>query len=589
MLSHVLAATILLMPAPLADLAALQKDARSSDSAVRLAAFDALIALGPDGITALKPILRDAEAKAAREFLALANSSAAAGFRGKLKQDIEAARKDALELIHDRKRYPDDAHGAVGQPLVDGAVAKLRELWLHPGQLLREKVPELNAKLYFVKEAAQYLKRAGLEPDTFDSLEDAFAELDQAVGVRDLVVSAAERKKIDEILEWNDTCPASATDEERRFVRILNDYRIMLGLSVLELDDRLVTASRKHSQEMQDLSYFAHESPVEENRTPQMRAAREKFGGGVAENCAVSGGAQDAFDGWYNSSGHHRGMVMAGASQLGGGQSIGSGGAPGRHWTMLIGSADSLRKKGGKPNPRQVYQARVAKLAAGDAETRLRLAKWCLKSAMSDEARKLLEEVVAIEPAHKVAHQLLGHVKSNGRWVTLDEKLAEDLAGAGPDQVLGQVARLLKSDQPAERLAAVRAAKQVGTEGAPPLLVAALKDSASEVRMEACDALAELQARGSAGALKAALGDSSFYVAHAAAAALWRLGNAGGVATLFRGLRSGDLNQRIDSHKRGRAMFGRDFGYAWDLPDEDRAKVVDDWEAWVKTIEPGAP
>ena len=69
---------------------------------------------------------------------------------------------------------------------------------------------------------------------------------------------------------------------------------------------------------------------------------------------------------------------------------------------------------------------------------------------------------------------------------------------------------------------------------------------------------------------------------HSAAAALLRLGDRSGVKTLFSGLRSRDLNTRIDAHRRARGAFGRDFGYRWDLPEVERAKVVNEWEASVE-------
>ncbi len=588
-----LLALLCLLAAPAAgdaDLAALARDARSKSSPARLAAYDQLIALGPDGIRVLEPILRDAEEKARADFLAFARSNAAAAFRKQLAADIKQARQEALKIINDGTAYPDDAHGAVGQPRVDSAVAALRQFWLGPGRLFIAKVPEVNNALYFVREAARYLKRAGFSPNWYDEdLKLAYEELNEVFDGVSLAYARPEQKKIEELYEYNATCASTASDEERRFVRILNDYRVMLGLRCLELDERLLVACRKHSQEMQDRGYFAHESPVSENKTPQMRAAREGFGGSVGENCAISGDAQAAFDGWYNSSGHHRLLVSAGAVQVGIGHSVGAGGAPGGHWTLMAGSADSLRGKRQGEAPRLLYLQRVAKLRAGDAETRFALARWCLKSDMRDEGRKLLEEVVALEPEHRKARLLLGHVRRDGRWMAPEELLLETLRAQGAEQTLAEAARWLDADAPETRLAAVRIIEKCGERKGAALLVSALSDEASEVRVAACEALAALGAVEAKGALAALLGDNSFYVAHAAAAALWRLGSAAGVPTLFKGLRSGDLNTRIDAHRQARSLFGQDFGYAWDLPAEERARVVDQWEEWCRGQAPPAP
>lgn len=576
---HALLALALLVPQSSAfdaeAIAVFVKDARASDYKKRLDAYDALVRLGDAGKKALEPVLRDAEAKAAREFLASATSPAASAHRKWLKGEIEAARKEALKVIQDTKIYPDDAHGAVGQPIVDGAVGKVRDLWLHPGRTFREKNPTVDEKLYYVKEAAEWLGRAGFKPNTFEDLEAAKDRLDEEFDTLGIFHPGAKRKELDELYEYNDTYAGSATDEERRYARILNDYRVMLGLEALELDERLVVASRKHSQEMQDMNYFAHESPVAENKTPGQRANKEGFHGGVLENCAISGDAQDAFNGWYTSSGHHRGLISSGSRQLGIGQSTGGG-----HWTMMAGSSDSLRKKGKKGEPRTILATRKAKLRDGDAETRFRLAKFCLKHELEAEARQLFEEVVRIDPQHRLAHDALGHVVSNGRWVTAEEKLAEDLAGKPEAAALEAIATALKHERAAVRLAAVTVVREKKFTSGASALIGALKDEASEVKIAAADALREFKASAAVGALKPLLADSSFYVKHAAAEALFALGDSSGIAVLFAGLRSGDLNTRLDAHRRTKSVTGQDFGYAWDLPDVERAKVVDQWEAW---------
>jgi len=570
-----------------ADLKKLVRDARSKKFDVRLDAYHALLDLGPEGVKVLEPILRDAEDAARRSFLSHAKGSKAKGFRKRLKKKIDARRKAAIAIIKDRVKYPDDAHGAVGQHLVDGEVAKLRELWIRPGRLFTEEVPEINDTLYYIREAAQYLKRCGFNPNWYDEdLKAAYRELDEQFDPIEVCFSKKDRDEIEEIYEFNATGPLSATDDERRYARILNDYRLMLGLDAMELDDRLVVASRKHSQEMLDMSYFAHESPVAENRSPGMRAQKEGYSGGVMENCATSRDAQGAFDGWYTSSGHHRGLIT-GSKQLGIGHSVHQGGGRGSQWTMMAGSSNSLRGKKPKENPRLIYLDRRSKLQANDAETRFALASWCRKNEMPDEAKELLNEVVRIDPEHKDAHVRLGHVKSNGQWVTAEEALLALVGDKGVQEVMPLVGERLGAQEPAIRLAAVKVIEKIADPAGVPLLLRALKDDASEVRDAACGVLAALDAKSAAGSLKGLLGDRSFYVAHSAAAALWKLGESDGVATLFKGLRSSNLNPRIDAHRKARRAFGKDFGYAWDLPAVERAKVVNEWEAYVQTLAPG--
>lgn len=577
----VVAVALFVDPSDEPDLKELVKAARSKDYAVRLAAYDALIELGEPARVPLERVLRAAEKKAADDLLELAEGANASKFRKWLKSEIPAARKEALEIIHDRELYPDDAHGEKGQHLVDNKVAVLRELWRRPSRHFTERVSEVNGRLYYIKEASDYLKRAGFEPEIFMNQAEALDELDRRFDPREFMWSSKERKDIESLLEYNDSTASTATDEERRFVRILNEYRLMLGLKALELDDRLVTASRKHSQEMMDLDYFAHESPVEENRTPGMRADKEGYRGGVLENCAIAADAQGAFDGWYRSSGHHRGLVTNSSSQIGGGHSVRSGGGPGRQWTMLAGSSNSLRGKKAKEDPRLMFLVRREKLSANDVDTRLALARFCVKNDLTDEARTLMEEVVTLDPECRDARELLGHVRSNGRWTSASEKLREDMQTLEGKEAIAAVQQILRSEHPSLRVEGVKAALALGDD-ALAIIAGALKDDASEVRVAACEALGVLARDGSIPALKGALSDRSFYVAHSAAASLDRLGDSAGIPTLFKGLRSDDLNHRLDAHRKARGAFGKDFGYAWDLPAVERAEVVNRWEAWVQ-------
>ncbi|MHC4934009.1 MAG: CAP domain-containing protein, partial [Planctomycetota bacterium] len=124
----------------------------------------------------------------------------------------------------------------------------------------------------------------------------------------------------------------SADLQERSNVRAVNEYRWMMGLHAVKLDERLLRAARKHSIEMQQKEYFAHDSPTKHLRTPGMRAKRDGYGGGVSENIArgASSGRQ-AFEQWFKSSGHHRNMVIPGHTEMG------CGAANHHWWTQLFG------------------------------------------------------------------------------------------------------------------------------------------------------------------------------------------------------------------------------------------------------------
>ncbi len=110
--------------------------------------------------------------------------------------------------------------------------------------------------------------------------------------------------------------------EEVACLHLINGYREMLGVVPFEIDPRAVQSARRHSKEMIDLKYFAHESPTAGLKMPwdRMAAAGVKAKG-FSENIAkgmMSG--ERAFWVWFDSPPHHKGMSSAGVTCLGVGQ-----------------------------------------------------------------------------------------------------------------------------------------------------------------------------------------------------------------------------------------------------------------------------
>jgi uncharacterized protein YkwD len=118
------------------------------------------------------------------------------------------------------------------------------------------------------------------------------------------------------------------TDEDRRHVRVLNDYRMMLGKGCVSINATLCKATTGHSKYMNKIKQLAHNIDGHpDGRTPQDRAKRAGFGGSVAENCLV--GAEDGEQAvwqWYGAAEHHRNMI--------GNHSIIGVGHDGNYWTQ---------------------------------------------------------------------------------------------------------------------------------------------------------------------------------------------------------------------------------------------------------------
>ena len=119
-------------------------------------------------------------------------------------------------------------------------------------------------------------------------------------------------------------------DDERKGIREVNEWRLLLGLNALIIDSKLCDASRSHSEDMERHKFFAHESPLAGKKTPWDRAANEgtKASG---ENIYMGSTLPAAANkGWFYSPGHHKNMFRGSHKQIGLGRY-------GRHWTQMFG------------------------------------------------------------------------------------------------------------------------------------------------------------------------------------------------------------------------------------------------------------
>jgi uncharacterized protein YkwD len=66
------------------------------------------------------------------------------------------------------------------------------------------------------------------------------------------------------------------TQEELKFVDLVNKERAANGLSQLTIDPMLVEVGRKHSREMADKHYFSHTSPTAGSKSPMDRYLAEE-------------------------------------------------------------------------------------------------------------------------------------------------------------------------------------------------------------------------------------------------------------------------------------------------------------------------
>jgi len=272
------------------------------------------------------------------------------------KEELNKARQEALKTIFDLDIYPDHPPGSnahIGQKIVDEKVNAVRKIYnsLAPkNELARTYLNTVNVlerisewlgdfgwpsaliladeeKIKLIK-AMQYFP--GQKPKN-----QAEQQMTASITAKNFPLNAEE---VDLMLnnqciwQFNNSIKTTQTSNELEVVKLINEYREMLGLRILEVNDAVGIAAQKHSGAMAIAGTLWH---VGSDGTPQERTANEGYPDCRGENCAMdSPSPESPFNGWYNSSGHHRTM-MAGLNQIGIGQS-------GRFWTADFGGASLI-------------------------------------------------------------------------------------------------------------------------------------------------------------------------------------------------------------------------------------------------------
>jgi hypothetical protein len=247
---------------------------------------------------------------------------------------LAASRKDGLskETIHDAIDPEVKALEGLLWPARDQLVAKAPALQTAFEELQRERADlphwhalygESTAGLELHPDAEKhFLKNPPPAPPL------PLAGLDDEWTVWTLLalpLSARDRGA----LEANETLRATMDPEEIAGNTALNRIRWLLGLPLLRIDAKLAAAARDHSADMENLGFFAHESPVAGKKSPSDRAARFGTSGGAENIAAGQSTGPDAVRAWWYSPGHHKNM-LAGHARVG----------LGRHaqkWTQMFG------------------------------------------------------------------------------------------------------------------------------------------------------------------------------------------------------------------------------------------------------------
>ncbi len=205
----------------------------------------------------------------------------------------------------------------------DPAVTRLGELLVLDRQTVLDKSPELRpdrtkllalGRYWEVVSAALQRQRAASNAAQTDLL----AETDKAPSFEDYLqgaeqLSAQTAMPMDDatraVLKSNAALAPKIDPEEARAILGCNLLRILLGLAPLEIDLQLCAAARDHSQDMENLKFFSHESPVEGKTDPWARA--KNFNTSASGENIYFGNADGnaANQAWFHSPGHFKNML----------------------------------------------------------------------------------------------------------------------------------------------------------------------------------------------------------------------------------------------------------------------------------------
>jgi len=313
----------------------LARDASRAGEKRRLALWAELEQIGPPAAKALADSIRLRRDAAVNELVK--SKAFSTGRYAKLfGPRLAVARKQALAFILNPKLYPYPNKSDAAQTRAEELVTKVRVMWDEPYPLMleaSEAAQALDAELQALDE-----RLARTDPLAAPVYDDAVDSVLKKLDVRTIAVPGFSQNAIQYNLaveKYNrELKNTSVQTEERANVAAVSAYRWMMGLNAVKIDERLVRAARKHSIEMKQKKYFAHNSPTSHLRTPGKRAAREGYSSGVGENIArgASTGV-GAFWQWFRSSGHHRNMLTPGWTDLG------CGACDNHWWTQKFGRA----------------------------------------------------------------------------------------------------------------------------------------------------------------------------------------------------------------------------------------------------------
>lgn len=251
-------------------------------------------------------------------------------FKGSARNDNQRRVRELRNEFHRIRALSEDAMKPLVKEVSMPALKELKSLLQPSAQEILEFAPEELKKEHqlvhgiakFRDLLQEYSVSVG-EDDTPGALRKAEADITSKY--QDLDRAGLR------IIEDNDKIAAKASlpEAERRGIRELNEWRLLLDQNALVIDPKLCDAGRGHSQDMAEKDFFDHTSPIPGKTRPSDRA-KAAGTSGSGENIYMGSTEPEAANkGWFYSPGHHKNMFSPGYKRVGLGQFN-------LHWTQMF-------------------------------------------------------------------------------------------------------------------------------------------------------------------------------------------------------------------------------------------------------------
>jgi uncharacterized protein YkwD/uncharacterized membrane protein required for colicin V production len=184
-----------------------------------------------------------------------------------------------------------------------------------------------------IKAAVETSRTGRIVNDRVAEYQPQISALTAQLGGSPLLVTKIGEDETEQLTLPDDLELVADPVAERQLFELVNEERVQRGGSPLAWDDRLVPVARAHSEEMFELKYFSHDSPVTGSPFDRLRAGRVTYSR-AGENLAYAQSVAVAHRGLMDSAGHRENILRPEFTRVGIG--VINAGPYGRMFTQIF-------------------------------------------------------------------------------------------------------------------------------------------------------------------------------------------------------------------------------------------------------------